>query len=161
VIVNGTIGENISLGFPETSRTRELIGHAVEKSQLLEFLKSLPLGIDSPVGDRGSNLSGGQRQRLGIARALFTLPKVLFLDEATSALDGQTENSLADALLTSGELTVVTIAHRLTTINKAHQIIYVSEGSIVSIGTLDEVRKQVPEFDYQIKLMKGLSTNPL
>ena len=161
VIVNGTIGENISLGFPETSRTRELIGHAVEKSQLLEFLKSLPLGIDSPVGDRGSNLSGGQRQRLGIARALFTLPKVLFLDEATSALDGQTENSLADALLTSGELTVVTIAHRLTTINRAHQIIYVSEGSIVSIGTLDEVRKQVPEFDYQIKLMKGLSTNPL
>jgi ABC-type multidrug transport system fused ATPase/permease subunit len=153
-ISNGTIRENVSLGFPLEEATDELVMEALQIAQLDSFVLSLPLGIDTPVGDRGARLSGGQRQRLGIARAMFTKPQLLVLDEATSALDGVTEASISDSInVLKGRVTLVLIAHRLSTLLNADKIAYLSEGKVVSIGTFNEVRSTVPDFDIQAKLM--------
>jgi len=154
VIFNGSLRENIALGFTETSSHNSKISRAVELSSLSKLVSSLPNGEDSKVGERGTNLSGGQRQRLGIARALFTNPKLLFMDEATSSLDGITESEITESISTlRGEVTIVVIAHRLSTVRSADQVIYLQNGSIQAIGTFDEVRSRVPEFDAQAKLM--------
>jgi len=114
----------------------------------------LPQGIDTPVGERGTKISGGQRQRLGIARAMFTKPNLLVLDEATSSLDGETEASISGAIhRMKGSTTVVMIAHRLSTVRNADMVVYMAAGKVVATGTFDEVRKVVPDFDRQAKLM--------
>jgi len=153
VMINNTIAKNISMGYPSSEINREAMHAILEKTQLSEFISNLPAGIDSLVGDRGSKLSGGQRQRLGLARALFTEPKLLFLDEATSALDANTEELVATTILKSLNLTVITIAHRPATIKKADRIIYLDEGKIKAFGTLAQVREKVPEFESLIELM--------
>jgi ABC-type bacteriocin/lantibiotic exporter with double-glycine peptidase domain len=117
-------------------------------------VNSLPDGADTFVGDRGNQLSGGQRQRLGIARALFTKPKLLVLDEATSALDGQTEHEFTQALEAIKEsTTVILIAHRLSSIKHSDMVIYLENGSILAKGTFEEVRLAIPNFDKQANLM--------
>ena len=119
-----------------------------------ETVENLPDGIDALVGENGGRISGGQRQRLGIARALFTLPKLLVLDEATSALDGQTENDITDAIgELSGKATVIIIAHRLSTVRNVDQVIYIDKGVVIATGTFAEVRRKVPDFDRQASLM--------
>lgn len=154
LIVNGTFRQNISLGFPDELATDELISEAIEISQLSELIRNLPNGIDTYVGERGAQLSGGQRQRLGIARAMFTKPKLLVLDEATSALDGQTEALISESILKlSGEVTVLIIAHRLSTIKTVDKIVFMNEGKLVAMGNFEEVRRLVPEFDNQASLM--------
>lgn len=154
LIVNGTFRQNISLGFPDELATDKLINEAIEISQLSELIQSLPEGVDTYVGERGTQLSGGQRQRLGIARAMFTKPKLLVLDEATSALDGQTEALISESILSlSGEVTVLIIAHRLSTIKSVDKIIFMKEGKLVAMGNFDQVRRQIPEFDNQARLM--------
>jgi ABC-type multidrug transport system fused ATPase/permease subunit len=126
---------------------------ALEQSQLLDYLNSLPDGIHSMVGNRGSKLSGGQKQRLGIARALYTSPKFLILDEATSALDGVVENDLSLALNNlRNSVTLVIVAHRLSTVKMADNILYVESGRIQASGTFDQLREKVPHFDLQAKL---------
>ena len=154
LIVNGTFRQNISLGFPDELATNELISSAIEISQLSDLIRTLPNGVDTYVGERGTQLSGGQRQRLGIARAMFTNPKLLVLDEATSALDGQTEALISDSILKlSGEVTVLIIAHRLSTIKSVDKIVFMKEGKIIAMGNFEEIRMQVPEFDKQASLM--------
>jgi ABC-type multidrug transport system fused ATPase/permease subunit len=154
IISNGTILSNVKLGFPADSGTDHLVEGAIETSQLKDFVAGLPEGLNSKVGDRGTSLSGGQRQRLGIARALFTKPKLLILDEATSALDGETEANVAAAIRTlKGEVTVIFIAHRLSTVREADQVVYLENGNIMSIGTFEKVRAAVPNFDRQAALM--------
>jgi ATP-binding cassette, subfamily B, bacterial PglK len=154
VISNGTIRENICMGYPIDIATNELITDATDIAQLTGFVQSLPMGLDTPVGDRGTKISGGQRQRLGIARAMFTKPRFLVLDEATSALDGETEANIADAIQNmKGKVTVVMIAHRLSTVREADKVIYMDRGRIVAEGTFDEVRRVVPDFDRQAQLM--------
>jgi ABC-type multidrug transport system fused ATPase/permease subunit len=154
VIVAGTIRENVALGYPSELATDELVLSALKLAHLDDFLKSLPDGIDTPVGERGAKISGGQRQRLGIARAMFTRPHLLVLDEATSALDGETEASISDAIhALRGSTTVVMIAHRLSTVRNADLVVYFSEGKVIASGTFDEVRNTVPDFDRQAKLM--------
>jgi ABC-type multidrug transport system fused ATPase/permease subunit len=154
MIARGTVRENVALGFPIDIASDELTWKAIRDAQLEDFIKSLPQGLDTQVGQRGTRISGGQRQRLGIARAMFTQPKLLVLDEATSSLDGQTEADISAAIQSlHGSVTIVMIAHRLSTVLNADQVIYMSEGKIVSKGTFNEVRAEVPEFDRQAELM--------
>jgi len=153
-IIEGTFRENVSLGYPIELATDELVLAALEKAHLLELAQSAINGLDSQVGEGGTKLSGGQRQRLGIARAFFTKPLLLVLDEATSALDGSTESEITKSLAAiKGKVTVVTIAHRLSTVRDADLVIYINGGEIVASGSFDEVRKNVPDFDKQAKLM--------
>lgn len=153
-ISNGTIGENVCLGFSKNEIDDFNIWEALKKSHLADFVQSLPLGLHTPVGERGTKLSGGQRQRLGIARALITKPKLLVLDEATSSLDNQTEEAITSALdELHGEVTIVLVAHRLSTVKKADQVIYLNEGQITAMGSFERVRELVPDFDIQAKLV--------
>ena len=154
VIAAGTIRENVAMGYPPEVATDELVMDALKVAHLDKFVAELPHGIDTQVGERGTKMSGGQRQRLGIARAMFTQPHLLVLDEATSSLDGETEASITDAIhALRGSTTVVVIAHRLSTVRDANIVVYLSGGKIMAKGTFDEVRKVLPDFDRQAKLM--------
>ncbi len=154
VIAAGTVRENVGLGFPTTLATNELVSSAIKVANLEEFIMGLPNGIDSEVGERGARISGGQRQRIGIARAMFTRPRLLVLDEATSSLDGETEANISESILElSKSTTVVMIAHRLSTVRQADLVVYMNEGKVITSGTFDEVRRDVPDFDRQAKLM--------
>jgi len=153
-ISHGSFRENLSMGFPTSLATDQLCWSSLKVAQLDTFVRNLPLGLDAPVGERGTHLSGGQRQRLGIARAMFTNPKLLVLDEATSALDGQTELDISDAINhLKGKVTVVIIAHRLSTVKNVDHLIYMQDGKILAEGTFDEVRSSVPDFNKQAQLM--------
>lgn len=153
-ISNGTVRENVALGFSSKYVDDSLVWEALEVAQLSRQIRELPNGLDTQVGERGTKLSGGQRQRLGIARAMFTKPKMLVLDEATSSLDGQTEFDISAAIANlRGNVTVIMIAHRLSTVRHADQIVYLQDGRILAVGSFDEVRNQVPDFDHQAGLM--------
>ena len=154
MISNGTIRENVCLGYSSSEIDEKDIWQALEVAQLADFIRELPDGLDTPVGDRGAKLSGGQRQRLGIARAMFTKPKLLVLDEATSSLDGTTEASIAEAIHNlKGGVTIVMIAHRLSTVKESDVIHYLAKGRLEMSGTFDELRRNIPEFDKQAQLM--------
>jgi ABC-type multidrug transport system fused ATPase/permease subunit len=154
VIAAGSIRENIALGYPLESATDELVMSALEIADLKGFVDGLPQGIETQVGERGAKISGGQRQRIGIARAMFTKPHLLVLDEATSALDSETEVSISAAIhALRGSTTVVMIAHRLSTVRNADMVVYMSEGKILATGSFEEVRRCVPDFNHQAKLM--------
>jgi ABC-type bacteriocin/lantibiotic exporter with double-glycine peptidase domain len=154
VIVNGTILENVALGYDLFDLDPTRIWDALERAQLGDMVRALPDGLHSLVGERGTKLSGGQRQRLGIARALFTCPRLIIFDEATSSLDGQTEQDISGAIYTlKGEVTLIVIAHRLSTVQSADKVVYLEGGYLRAIGTFDQVRATVPDFDQQAKLM--------
>jgi len=154
VILNATVRENVVFGYGLNEVPQNLVEEALRKAHLFDHVAGLNDGIDSYVGDRGTKLSGGQRQRLGIARALVSKPKLLILDEATSSLDGKSEADISDSINEfRGEVTTLIIAHRLSTVRNADKVIYMNKGKIEFIGTFDEVRKNVPEFDNQAKLM--------
>ena len=154
LISNGSIRENVALGYPIEVATDELVLEALTVAKLNDFVQELPNGTDTMVGERGTKISGGQRQRLGIARAMFTKPHLLVLDEATSSLDGETEASISAAIhALRGTTTVVMIAHRLSTVRNADIVVYMAEGKVVATGTFDEVRNSVPDFNRQAKLM--------
>ena len=154
VIAAGTIRENVALGYPLSEATDELVMSALRVAQLERFIASLPDGIDTQVGERGTKISGGQRQRLGIARAMFTRPHLLVLDEATSSLDGETEADISEAIHSlRGSTTILLIAHRLSTVRDADIVVYMDKGHVMAIGTFNEVRDAVSDFDRQAKLM--------
>jgi ABC-type bacteriocin/lantibiotic exporter with double-glycine peptidase domain len=154
VIFNGSIRENITLGFDNLDESQSQVSKAVDLASLNDFISELPRGLDSQVGDRGTSLSGGQRQRIGIARALYTNPKLLVMDEATSSLDGVTESIISENISKlHGKVTVILIAHRLSTIRNANSVIFLQKGQIRATGSFEEVRKQIPDFDIQAKLM--------
>jgi len=153
VITSGTIRQNVSLGFPISEASDELVYEALAVANLDDFVRGLPDKLETHVGERGSKLSGGQRQRLGIARAMFTKPKLLVLDEATSSLDVDTEENISKSINTlKGRTTVVLIAHRLSTVRKADLVVYLESGKAISTGNFDEVRKSISNFDNQAKL---------
>jgi len=133
-LFNGDLAFNLRLGKDEA--TEEELWDALERAALADFVRALPDGLATPIGERGVKLSGGQRQRLAIARALLKDAPVLILDEATSALDTESERHVQAALeeLMRGRTTLV-IAHRLSTIEKAHRIVVLDGGCIVEAGT--------------------------
>ncbi len=154
MISNGTVSSNVGMGFPNESISSQRVHDALKLAQLDDFVSQLDGGILSTVGDRGASISGGQRQRIGIARAVFTKPKLLILDEATSALDGETEAAITSAIQNlKGDVTVVLIAHRLSTVREADLVIYMESGNLVASGSFEEVRSKVPDFDRQAQLM--------
>lgn len=134
-----TIRNNIAFGVRQENIDEDAVRTAVERAQLKEFVDSLPLGLDTIVGDRGVRLSGGQRQRIGIARALYHDPEILVLDEATSALDNETESAVMEAIEhLQGMKTMLIIAHRLTTIRNV-DVIYEVVGGKVQEKSKEEV----------------------
>jgi ABC-type multidrug transport system fused ATPase/permease subunit len=153
-LIEGTLLDNIALGYETPDVGSERIKDAITAAGLLEYINSLPKGVLSEVQERGMNLSGGLRQRLGIARALFTNPQLIVFDEATSALDSETERVIIETIRNlRGSKTIILIAHRLSTILEADRVLYLSDGKVKGIGRFSEVRTAVLEFDEQAKLM--------
>jgi ABC-type multidrug transport system fused ATPase/permease subunit len=153
-ITNGTIRENVAMGYLPEFVSDERVWESLKIAHLDSFVNSLPDKLDTKVGERGTRISGGQRQRLGIARAMFTNPKLLVLDEATSSLDGKTESDISDSITElKGTVTVILIAHRLSTVVNADHILYINQGKILARGTFEEVRRIVPDFDHQAGLI--------
>ena len=153
-IINGTVRENVAMGLPENLAHDDRVWEALERARLADFLLSTREGLDTVVGEHGVKLSGGQRQRLGIARALYTRPRLLVMDEATSALDADTEAAVTDTFSSmSGEVTLVIIAHRLATIRHSDQVAYLHEGRLISSGSFSDVRGEVPDFERQAQLL--------
>ena len=137
-LFGGTIRENIAYG--KTGSTEEMIVEAARKANAWDFISQFPEGLDTLVGERGTQLSGGQRQRIAIARAVLKDPKILILDEATSALDSESERLVQDALekLMKGRTSIV-IAHRFSTIRQADNILVMDNGRIIEQGTHEEL----------------------
>lgn len=130
-MIDASIRKNVAFGCPEEDIDDEKVWRALKEAQLDEFVKGLPEGLDTSIGERGIRISGGQRQRIGIARALFEDPEVLVLDEATSALDNETEAAIMDSInRLHGKKTLIIIAHRLQTIEKCDMVYRVEEGKI-------------------------------
>lgn len=130
-LTDDSIRRNIAFGVNEEDIDDEAVNRAIEEAQLSDFVKTLPEGVNTFVGDRGVRLSGGQRQRIGIARALYRNPQILVLDEATSALDNETETAVMEAIDNlHGNKTMIIIAHRLTTIRNADVIYEVAQGQV-------------------------------
>ena len=151
-LFDGTIAQNVALSWG-TAIDYDKVRAALERAQLWSVVESRPAGMDARVGDRGMSLSGGQRQRLGIARALFSDPLILVMDEATSALDTKTESDVSMAIRgLRGEVTIVSVAHRLSTIRDNDQVCFMRDGRIVARGTFDEVVRDVPDFAVQAAL---------
>ena len=130
-MLDSTIRKNVAFGYTDEEIDDERVWEVLKEAQLDEFVRSLPEGLDTSIGERGIRLSGGQRQRIGIARALFEDPEVLVLDEATSALDNETEAAIMDSInILAGKKTLVIIAHRLQTIEKCNMVYRVENGKI-------------------------------
>ena len=137
---DSTIEENIAFGIPKGKIDHERVKQAALKAQIADIIETWPKKYKTYVGERGIRLSGGQRQRIGIARALYKQADVIIFDEATSALDNETEQAVMQAIETLGQdLTVLIIAHRLTTLKNCDQIVELADGGIKRIGTYDEI----------------------
>lgn len=131
-MVDSTIRKNVAFGYPDDEIDDNKVWNALKEASLDEFVKNLPEGLDTQIGERGIRLSGGQRQRIGIARALFEDPEVLVLDEATSALDNETEAAIMDSInRLHGKKTLIIIAHRLQTIEKCDMVYRIEDGKAV------------------------------
>jgi len=153
-IINGTVRENVAMGLPEHLSDDARVWEALERARIADFLRDARDGLDTVVGEHGVKLSGGQRQRLGIARALYTRPRLLVMDEATSALDADTEAAVSETFSTmGGDVTLVIIAHRLATIRHCDQVAYLHQGRLLSNGSFAEVRSDVPDFERQAQLL--------
>lgn len=158
-LFDGTIAQNVALSWTDDI-DRERVMHALERAQLESLVSDRSGGIDERIGERGVSLSGGQQQRLGIARALYTDPLVLVLDEATSSLDTKTEDEVTKAIKSlQGEVTLISVAHRLSTIKDYDSICYLDSGVIEAQGTFDEVAGRHTAFGEQV-LLAGLASRP-
>ena len=137
-MLDDTIRRNVAFGVPEDKIDEERLWEVLREAQLDEFIKTLPEGLDTGIGERGIRLSGGQRQRIGIARALYNNPEVLILDEATSALDNDTEAAIMESInRLHGRKTLIIIAHRLQTIEKCDLVYRVEDGkAVIERGSL-------------------------
>lgn len=154
LLSNDSVRGNVAVGIPGEDVDDDLVWDALRRAHLEDHFRGLPDGLETQIGERGLRLSGGQRQRLGLARALFTRPRLLVLDEATSALDAETELAVTEML---GELetdvTTVIVAHRLSTIRNADLVLYIENGLVQSQGTFEEVCLRVPALRRQASIV--------
>ena len=151
-LADSSIAENIAFGVPRHLISLPSVKQAAEQAQIASFIESTPESYESFVGERGIRLSGGQRQRLGIARALYKRAQVLIFDEATSALDTATEDALMNAVnQLSKELTIVMIAHRLSTVERCDRVICLDNGRVVKDDSphrvLNDFKKNYNRFE--------------
>ncbi len=154
ILIAGSIKENIAFGRDLEDVDDSIIWKVLDSVSLSTWVQGLPLQLETKIGEFGSKISGGQRQRIGIARALFTQPDILVMDESTSSLDAETEKSIMDFIMTlSKDITLIVIAHRLSTVTQMDELYYLSNGSILASGNFKELRQMVPNFDTQAKLM--------
>ena len=134
-LADSTIAENIAFGIPRYEIDYLRVKQVAEQAQISSFIEDQPKGYDTFVGERGVRLSGGQRQRIAIARALYKQAKVLILDEATSSLDNETEEAIISVVESlSKDLTIIVVAHRLSTISRLDRVIEIIDGKVVSDG---------------------------
>ena len=139
-LADGSIEENIAFGVPKDQIDKDRVRQAAKQAQIAESIESWPKQYQTFVGERGIRLSGGQRQRIGIARALYKKADVIIFDEATSALDNETEQAVMQSIESLGkELTLLIIAHRLTTLKNCTQIVELGEGGIKKIGSYNDI----------------------
>lgn len=139
-LLDDSIRANIAFGVPEDEIDEERLRQAIRAAQLDEFIKELPAGDRTGLGERGIRISGGQRQRVGVARALYRNPSVLVFDEATSALDTLTEEALTEAIeRLRGDHTVIVVAHRLSTVQKADRLFFLERGKLLASGSFAEL----------------------
>ena len=152
-IFDDTLRRNVAFGVPDASIDNARVERALAQAQLLDFVRSLPRGLGTSLGENGQRLSGGQRQRIGIARALYHEPDLLVLDEATAALDLQTEqdfNAAIEAL--RGQLTLIVIAHRLSTVKICDRLIYLDQGRLVDQGSFTDLQARNESFRAMVRL---------
>jgi ABC-type multidrug transport system fused ATPase/permease subunit len=153
-IMNRTLKENIAIGIPLLEIDDAKVLAAVDMSALRDLVSSLPLGLNTIIEENGQNFSGGQIQRIGLARAMYTEPKILILDEATSALDAETEHAVSKSLDSlAGQMTLIVVAHRLATVRSANKILYLDTDGTFEMGTFEELRVKVSGFNMQAKLL--------
>jgi ATP-binding cassette subfamily C protein len=153
-MISGTIYQNIVLGLEPHLVDRERLSQAIDDAHLTGFIGSLPDGLDTDIGKRKDELSGGQLQRIGLARALYSQPKLLVMDEATSALDAESENEINRALDNMrGKVTVILIAHRLNTIQKSDKVFLLEQGKISASGVFAELLRTNKTVEKMAKLM--------
>jgi ABC-type multidrug transport system fused ATPase/permease subunit len=151
-LADTTLAENIAFGVPQSAIDMGRVKQAARQAQIADFIESRPEGYSAWVGERGIRLSGGQRQRVGIARALYKRASVLVFDEATSALDNATEQSVMDAIDgLDRDLTIVLIAHRLTTVRRCDVIVELEHGRVVSHGTYEQLLEASPSFRHMVR----------
>lgn len=152
-VLDDSLRRNIALGIEDAAIDESAVRDAVRLARLDSVIADLPEGLDTVVGERGVRLSGGQRQRIGIARALYHRPQVLIMDEATSALDNETEREIADALADlHGKMTMIIIAHRLSTVRHCDMIVFMKEGRIVDTGTFADLYAKNADFRRMVEL---------
>jgi ABC-type multidrug transport system fused ATPase/permease subunit len=154
LIIKGTVRENLAFGYDSSDFKEDDFWQVLEKAELASFVEELPLALDTPLGERGTNVSGGQRQRLGIARALITMPKILVLDESTSALDAATEANITSSVLRNrSDLTLIVVAHRLSTLLDADRIYFMEDGKVANSGSFQELKQSNLLFREQAEAM--------
>ncbi|MFJ3031496.1 ABC transporter ATP-binding protein [Rothia terrae] len=152
---DSTIKEAIAFGLKDEEIDEKRVWECVRMAELEDVVNSMEHGLDQMIGEHGTRLSGGQRQRLGIARAIYRRPSLLVLDEATSALDNDTEHKITQAInKLSQEITVIVVAHRLSTVRNVDQLVFLSQGRIQNIGTFEQVYQANSEFAHLVELGK-------
>ena len=153
-LADATLSENIAFGVPPEAIDLDRVRQAARQAQIADFIESNTKGYKALVGERGVRLSGGQRQRIGIARALYKQATVLVFDEATSALDNETEQSVMEAIEgLGGDLTILLIAHRLSTVRQCSIIVELDEGRVVAQGTYEQLIERSPSFRSMAKVI--------